>query len=508
MKKIVSIATLVSFFAATLVSCDDDLSPNSETEVTAATGTPQEQSADVPRVLLSQDEMILLEELSNKTPKISMEHAMDIASNFLGKSSDAPTLSKRGAEVPRCEVLTRSKQIISKSGTTTEDIDTLMYLFNYDEGYAVVSADIRVPERVLAYSEEGSVSANTDNPGLQLFFDMAQVYVEYNITKAESMRDSLNELLNDKFQDALGVTLEPTHSLSKAKREISRTEVYSNCKETHVKTYLVGPYITTFWHQNYPYNEFVPTKGGENCHAGCVAVAFAQLMAYWQWPLRRTDAHDFIWSSIVGPSANDRAVADLIKEVGFAIKTEYDTSCSYAYTEDGIKLLQKYGYTTCNPVPYDFFKLKRSLDNERPVIIDGRRQEINNGIVETKGHCWLVDGYARATFQYDKNYYYRVVFKDEETGVISEDIIIQPEHGTFIRYYQHFNLGWENQGSTRGYYMANVFDVTREYRLKTYDKNNLVMSRTYEYGNPNYKYNVRIVPDIYYDYDYDYRIKK
>ena len=321
MKKIVSIATLVLFFAATLVSCDDDLSPNSETEVTAATGTPQEPSADVPRVLLTQDEMILLEELSNKTPKISMERAMDIACNFMGKSSDAPTLSKRGAEVPRCEVLTRSKQTISKSGTTTEDIDTLMYLFNYDEGYAVVSADVRVPERVLAYSEEGSVSVDTDNPGLQIFFDMAQEYVEYNIMKAELMRDSLNELLNDKIQDAIGDVLEPINGLSKAKREISRTEVYSNSKETHVKTYLVGPHIKTFWHQNYPYNEFVPTKGGKRCPAGCVAVAFAQLMAFWQAPLRRTDSYDFIWSSIVGPKAYSHAIADFIKDVGFNINT-------------------------------------------------------------------------------------------------------------------------------------------------------------------------------------------
>lgn len=493
---------LVLFFAVAFVACEDDLSPNDEVSVNES---PQESSAkEVPRVLLSQDEMILLEELSNKTTKRSMEQAMEIASNFFGKSSDAPTLSKRGAEVPRCEVLTRSKQTISKSRKTTEDIDTLMYLFNYDEGYAVVSADVRVPEEILAYSDEGNLHLDSDNPGLQIFFDMAQEYVEYNILKAELMRDSLSELLNDKFQDAIGDVFEPIHGLSKAKREISRTEVYSNSKETHVKTYLVGPHIKTFWHQNYPYNEFVPTKGGKKCPAGCVAVAFAQLMAFWQAPLRRTDSYDFIWSSIVGPKAYSHAIADFIKDVGFNINTNYDTSGSSAYTEDGIKLLKKYGYTTGNIIPYDFFKLKQSLDLERPVIIDGRRK-VDNKTDETKGHCWLVDGYAMVNFEYDKKIYYRVVFKDDETEAISEDIVIDPEHGTFIRFYQHFNLGWKNQGSARGYYLANVFDVTREYRLKTYDKNNLVIKLNYEYGENNYKYNVRIAPNIYYDYDYDYR---
>ena len=494
---------LVLFFAVAFVSCEDDLSPNGEV---SANESPQESSAEVPRVLLSQDEMILLEELSNKTPKRSMEQAMEIASNFFGKSSDAPTLSKRGAEVPRCEVLTRSKQTISKSRKSTEDIDTLMYLFNYDEGYAVVSADVRVPEEILAYSDEGNLHLDSDNPGLQIFFDMAQEYVEYNILKAELMRDSLSELLNDKFQDAIGDVFEPIHGLSKAKREISRTEVYSNSKETHVKTYLVGPHIKTYWHQNDPYNYFAPSKGGKKCPAGCVAVAYAQLMAYWQWPLRRTDSYDFIWSSIVGPRAYSIAIADLIKDVGLNINTQYDTSGSCAYTEDGIKLLKKYGYTTSNLISYDFFKLKQSLDLERPVIIDGRRK-VDNKTDETKGHCWLVDGYAMVNFEYDKKIYYRVVFKDDETEAISEDIVIDPEHGTFIRFYQHFNLGWENQGSARGYYLANVFDVTREYRLQTYDNNKLIMRRTYEYEEKNYKYNVRIAPNIYYDYDYDYRQK-
>ena len=501
MKKILSMSFLVLFFTVAFVSCEDGLSPNDEVSVNES---PQESSADVPRVFLSQDEMILLEELSNKTPKISMEQAMDIANNFLGKGSVSSTLSKSGTSVPRCEVLTRSKNSLSKSGSLTENLDTMLYVFNYDEGYAVVSADVRVPEEILAYSDEGNLHLDTDNPGLQIFFDMAQEYVEYNIMKAELMRDSLNELLNDKIQDAIGDVLEPINGLSKAKREISRTEVYSNSKETHVKTYLVGPHIKTFWHQNYPYNEFVPTKGGKRCPAGCVAVAFAQLMAFWQAPLRRTDSYDFIWSSIVGPKAYSRAIADFIKDVGFNINTNYDTSGSYAYTEDGIKLLKKYGYTTGNIIPYDFFKLKQSLDLERPVIIDGRRK-VDNKTDETQGHCWLVDGYAKVNFEYDKKIYYRVVFKDDETEAISEDIVIDPEHGTFIRFYQHFNLGWKNQGSARGYYLANVFDVTREYRLKTYDNNNLIMRRTDEHGEYNYKYNVRIAPNIYYDYDYDYR---
>ena len=91
------------------MSCDNELSPDIET---IEAGKPQEPQKEVPSVTLTQDEMILLEELSNKTPKRSVEQAVEIANDFFGKGAASNSLSKRGASMPKCEVLTRTRQSI------------------------------------------------------------------------------------------------------------------------------------------------------------------------------------------------------------------------------------------------------------------------------------------------------------------------------------------------------------------------------------------------------------
>ena len=60
--KITSLVALVLFFATILMSCDNELSPDIET---IEAETLQEPQKEVPSVTLTQDEMILLEELSN-----------------------------------------------------------------------------------------------------------------------------------------------------------------------------------------------------------------------------------------------------------------------------------------------------------------------------------------------------------------------------------------------------------------------------------------------------------
>lgn len=500
MKKILSFSFLVLFFAAMMVSCDDDSSPN--IDVAAINTTQESMAKEVPSVTLTQDEMILLTELSNGSPKLSQEQAMEIANNFLNKGTTS-SLSKRGTAMPRCEVLTRAKQRISKSGTATDEVDTMLYVFNYDEGYAVISADVRVPEQILAYSDEGNISLDTDNPGIQIFFDMAQDYVVYSIEKSEGLRDSLENSLDEKLSFAMGIPTDTTPSISKAKRVTSKTLVYSNVQSKHENTIIVGPYLKTYWHQNWPYNRYVPLKDSIYCKAGCVAVAFSQLMAFWQRPTIVNGVLRYIWSSMLPPKNDTYAIANLIKDVGTDIHTKYDTSGSGAHTEDAISLLKSYNYIVGNVVKYSFSEVKQSIDNERPVVIDGFRWDANKE--KMVGHCWLIDGYAKETWSKSGEKRYVIMYKDDVTGEISGNLEVIPEKGTFSFYYQHFNLGWRKQSSKRGYYLSNVFDVSRENRPDASDKNKLVSTPTRDYGDNDYRYNVRIVPNIYYPFDYDDR---
>lgn len=139
MKRFFYLMVLLLLFSAGLQSCGDDFAPieNSET-LTAATDT----STAKPRVVLTREERVLLDEWANKTPKLSKEQAAEIADNFFGNESSVSTLSKFGSFAPQCEVLVRSKHKLSKSNDGHELLDTMLYVFNYDDGYAVVSAEL------------------------------------------------------------------------------------------------------------------------------------------------------------------------------------------------------------------------------------------------------------------------------------------------------------------------------------------------------------------------------
>ena len=59
---------------------------------------------------------------------------------------------------------------------------------------------------------------------------------------------------------------------------------------------VVGPLLTTIWNQGSPYNAYCPMGDGAQCVAGCVATAYAQIMAYHQWPPAGDGSHTYYWS--------------------------------------------------------------------------------------------------------------------------------------------------------------------------------------------------------------------
>ena len=487
MKHKYCIPILSLLISGCFISCGDELSTVDDIKTI---GTEQEKIT--PSITLSQDEEILLTELSNKTPKISIEQAVEIADNFFNKSSSTASLSKSSKCLPEYEVITAAKKSIKKSAST-DDTDTLMYIFNYNDGFAVVSADIRTPEQILAYSETGSLHSDTDNPGISLFLNMAQDYVQYSIDKAESMRDSLESSLDEKLSSALGLPADTVSSISKYKRVTSKTLVYTNIQSKHISTELVGPYIQTMWHQSDPYNVYLPSIGGKQCAAGCVAVAFSQLMAYWQWPPTSDDFYIF-WSSILPPTSDNNDIADFIKTIGFKINTKYGVEHSSARTEDAIKLLKNYGYKTNDLVQYSSSEVRLSINNQRPVVIEGYCKEKSTN--KKVGHCWLIDGYAIETTKSIGEQRYVIMYKDDVTGEISGELEVVPENSTHTYYYHHLNWGWGGN-LNKSYYLESVFDMEKEYRIEAGKQ---PVHELTDYGDGEYddfKYSLRIATNIY-----------
>lgn len=183
----------------------------------------------------------------------------------------------------------------------------------------------------------------------------------------------------------------------------------------------VSPLIQTQWNQNEPYNNLCPMIDGQRAMVGCVATAMAQVMKYWEWPLRGIGAHsynctgvgvvsadfgstDYDWADMPnGPYSGSiwnetqkAAVSTLCYHAGVSLDMAYGSSGSSAYQCDVPNALTRYfGYA---PGMRDRCRRNFSdtiwrsiiigeLDAHRPVLYCGTNQ------ADSGGHCFICDGY-------------------------------------------------------------------------------------------------------------------
>lgn len=140
-----------------------------------------------------------------------------------------------------------------RSVLTTDADDVAYYAFNAADGngFVIISGDDELPELV-GYSKSGSLSADDMSDGLKYYL---KCYTEY----VRQVRKGLIPAHNEKTDNSY--------------------------------TPVVAPLIKTLWNQAYPYNKYAPEEKNYfskeyNLHfpIGCEAIAYAQVMNYWQWP--------------------------------------------------------------------------------------------------------------------------------------------------------------------------------------------------------------------------------
>lgn len=193
----------------------------------------------------------------------------------------------------------------------------------------------------------------------------------------------------------------------------------------------VSPLLTTTWGQNAPYNMQCPVpQYGSRPPAGCVAIATAQIMKYWNHPATGYGSHSYdcegfgtltadfgataySWADmpnlLTGVSATTQAnaVAQLVFHIGVAVEMEYATSSnsgssatshsngshSLVCAENALKYNFKYSPLLHTEHKADhtdsswLAMLRSELDAQRPVYYSGR----GGG-----GHAFVCDGYNSA----------------------------------------------------------------------------------------------------------------
>jgi len=323
----------------------------------------------------------------------SQREAMSIAESFLSKQGKASTISSKSDALSM--VYTAKNQLRAASGKD------YFYVFNRGDnnGFIIVSADIRTKE-VLGYGLSGK-------------FDYADLPPNFKawLTTYEKEIESLD---NPKSSDFLQPNPEIAPYLTKAP---IRTSFPAS----------VNPLIKTKWNQDYPYNMYCPDS--DNNPTGCVATAMAQVMYYYQYPVKGTGSHSYVsktnsyslsanfgsttydWTNMrltydgSETSVQKQAIATLMFHCGVAADMDYDSfekGGSAAFPSVAAAgMINYFGYDAgIEACLKDFYSdeawiavLKNELSSNRPVLYSGSGSK--------GGHAFICDGYNNDFFHFN-----------------------------------------------------------------------------------------------------------
>ena len=275
------------------------------------------------------------------------------------------------------------------------------YLLENKEGvgFVIVSADDCV-QPILGYSTTSRIPASipTHIRSFLLHYEQEiQYYKSTNIVATDEIEQQWNSLIHGTF--------------------------------TPHNTTAVAPLLTTTWDQAPFYNEMCPDSAGVHALAGCAAIATAQVMKYWNWPVMGTGSHGYTdndfgyqfanfgatayqwsqmpnWLDYASSSAEVNAVATLIYHVGVAVEMDYGMNASNAYLnvtfgaqpscENALKTY--FGYKNTMHIIYKSQTSDEAWISTLMAEINAGRPIIEAGYGTGGGHGFVCDGYDNNGF--------------------------------------------------------------------------------------------------------------
>ena len=332
---------------------------------------------------------------------VDLEMARGKAARFLREINGGRILASSQAEYAPARSI--------KGKMVSSDVPAY-YVFNAEDGngYVIVSGEDNTDD-ILGYSATGS-------------FDM------------ESMPENVKAWLAGYAE------------------QIAMMEGYVVQKKNNAMQYssewtAVAPMLTTQWNQGAPYNNQCPLDNGNRSVTGCSATAMAQVMKYHEWPkdsiagvvgyrmessktsLPALPATIFRWGDMkdyYNTKDNGDAVAELMRYCGQAIKSEYSSGATGAYTADVAYALQKtFGYSQnieMKSINYHTLSewesiIYNELKDGRPVY--------HAGYSMGGGHAFVCDGYdGNGMFHFNWGWggaydgYFKLALMNPESGGI------------------------------------------------------------------------------------------
>ena len=281
----------------------------------------------------------------------------------------------------------------------TESGNPAVYVFNFDGGFVLVSAD-DVARPILGFSDTESYDANNVPDGFAYYLRFYARQIAY----------------------AQEMNLEAEAEVASEWMHVERDGFENDNRSTRGD---IAPLITTNWNQDNPYNFYCPTAAGGpggKAYAGCVATAMSMVMKKWNWPVQGEGSHSYTpsgfptqsvdfgattydWNNMPNScnNSNYQAVATLMYHCGVAVDMQYSASGSGAYSQDVPPAIANYfRYTEhANRLDRDLYTktqweemLIRNLEYGFPLYYSGSD---SNG-----GHAFVCCGYRES----DRKFYF------------------------------------------------------------------------------------------------------
>lgn len=312
---------------------------------------------------------------------IPLEEAMANLEEFLSSYTNV-TKAAKTRSIADAEVFTFGSRTLKTKAGGIEIPDTLAYLVNLgnEEGFAVLAANRKLNNSIYCLTEEGRVDQE----------NFAQAYA-YLSGQLETRSGSEIMDMEEMFVPTL-LTRALVFDYYDQNNQVST-------KATTPSGSPTGPILQTKWHQNTPFNDLL-----NDCPAGCVAIACAQIMAYNEYPENPTfNSTTCSWTEMktVAPVGNRYSsgtadgkiqVAAFLKELGKDdnLKIRYDDDGSWGLADGVVRTLKNYGYKNVDKrigfVKKDRSKVSECLAKDYPVFMNGGNSS------DLTGHAWVVDG--------------------------------------------------------------------------------------------------------------------
>lgn len=386
--------------------------------------------------------------------------------------------------------------------TALEDEGSLLYLYSFNKGWALISSDTRA-QAVIAYDEEGEMTAEMlRSVPLVGWYELA-CEEQRALKRLNPNIENEHTALWDKLSSETQYFLPGNNNLIPTKGPIPDEEHYVWgkllvsrvlwCTDTISN---IGHLIETKWGQSHPWDVSMPVINGTDTHllTGCVAVALSQLMYYHHFKngkpdffysdiaidstIYNTEYHPYTYASTTInrglPSASDsfwnsmaldststgnphrfKYVSDLMLDFGGLLNMKYIYMLSMPYIS-GVpsdSTLTKVSYAL-NDYGFHYSDIFYSppivlseLMAQRPIFIYDRPSAQENG------HAWLIDGYKEFSNCYILTYVWTKIYNqtlwEECYEIDTEPTSVHQEGDEDFEYeytsekYLKMNWGWD-----------------------------------------------------------------